>query len=94
VVDLDEDDEVFEGFGPLNARQAEFSVASGGEGLSAEGSAVSDPGDASASGSHAGGTRTGGSYPPAPRASGARSKRNGRAHVPSWDEIVFGAKSD
>jgi hypothetical protein len=99
VVDLDEDDEVFEGFGPLNARQAEFSVASGGEGLSAEGSAASDSGDAAAPGSHSAGARAAGSYAGtspagAPRASGARSKRNGRAHVPSWDEIVFGAKGD
>jgi len=87
VVDLDEDDEVFEGFGPLNAREAEFSVASGGEGLSAEGSAGSDSGDASVA-------RGSASQTPAARASGARAKRNGRAHVPSWDEIVFGAKGD
>lgn len=84
VVDLDEDDEAFEGFGPLNVREAEFSVASGGEALSADGSAASASGDAAAPASHA----------PAPRASGSRSKRNGRAHVPSWDEIVFGAKGD
>ncbi len=99
VVDLDEDDEVFEGFGPLNARAAEFSVASGGEGLSAEGAASSDPGDATAPGSNTAGPRTGAAYAAtspagAARASGARSKRNGRAHVPSWDEIVFGAKGD
>jgi hypothetical protein len=79
TVDLDEDDEVFEGFGPLNAREAEFSVASGGEGLSSDGSA---------------GSESGGAATPASRASGARSKRGGRAHVPSWDEIVFGAKGD
>jgi hypothetical protein len=84
VVDLDEDDEVFEGFGPLNAREAEFSVASGGEGLSAEGPAAPDSGDARGVASQA----------PAARTSGPRSKRNGRAHVPSWDEIVFGAKGD
>jgi hypothetical protein len=79
TVDLDEDDEVFEGFGPLNAREAEFSVASGGEGLSSDGTAGSDSGDGAT---------------PASRTSGSRSKRGGRAHVPSWDEIVFGAKSD
>jgi len=84
AVDLDEDDEVFEGFGPLNAREAEFSVASGGEGLSAEGSVASDSAD----------LRGIASQTPAARASGARAKRNGRAHVPSWDEIVFGAKGD
>ncbi len=104
VVDLDGDDEVFEGFGPLNARQAEFSVASGGEGLSAEGSAASDSGDTAASSSRTGASRAGDSrtaasraptsQAAATRASGARSKRNGRAHVPSWDEIVFGAKGD
>ncbi|WP_225754578.1 septation protein SepH [Actinotalea sp. Marseille-Q4924] len=46
---------------------------------------------ATATSSEAGGDRG-----PAPRAPGAarpRSKR-GRASVPSWDEIVFGAKSD
>lgn len=89
VVDLDEDDEVFEGFGPLNARQAEFSVASGGEGLSAEASGTSDGSDGGATAARGGASQTSGA-----RASGARAKRNGRAHVPSWDEIVFGAKGD
>jgi hypothetical protein len=84
VMDLDEDDEMFEGFGPLNAREAEFSMASGGVGLQAEAATNPDSGEGAASS-----PRT-----PASRASGARSKRNGRAHVPSWDEIVFGAKSD
>lgn len=87
VLDLDTDDEydeVFEGFGPLNAREAEFSVASGGEGLSSDGSVASETGDTTASPVRA----------QAPRASGVRTKRNGRAHVPSWDEIVFGAKGD
>jgi hypothetical protein len=84
VMDLDEDDEVFEGFGPLNAREAEFSMASGGEGLHADASANSESGEGGASSPRGA----------APRASGARSKRNGRAHVPSWDEIVFGAKGD
>ncbi len=84
VMDLDEDDEVFEGFGPLNAREAEFSVASGGGGLQADAAATPESGEGAASSPRI----------PAPRASGARSKRNGRAHVPSWDEIVFGAKGD
>jgi hypothetical protein len=84
-VDLDDEyDEVFEGFGPLNAREAAFSVASGGEGLKADSDATREAGDGAASPPRS----------PAPRASGARSKRNGRAHVPSWDEIVFGAKGD
>ena len=81
IMDVDEDDEEFEGFGPLQAREAEFSVASGGGGLSA------DP-EAGAEGADAGGSSA------APRVAGPRAKRNGRAHVPSWDEIVFGAKGD
>jgi hypothetical protein len=84
LMDLDEDDEVFEGFGPLNAREAEFSMASGGEGLQADATAHPESGEGGASSPRG----------PASRASGARSKRNGRAHVPSWDEIVFGAKGD
>ncbi len=78
TTDVEDDDEEFEGFGPLQAREAEFSVASGGEGLSAEADAAAGESTSAAP------QRTGGS----------RSKRGGRAHVPSWDEIVFGAKGD
>ncbi len=79
VMDLDDDDEEFEGFGPLQGREAEFSVASGGEALSSEsGTTSGEQGETSAP----------------QRTTGSRAKHNGRAHVPSWDEIVFGAKGD
>lgn len=60
---LDEDDEEFEGFGPLRLREAEVGFAS-------RGSALVNP-----------------------RAS-RRHGRGGRAPMPKWDEIVFGATTD
>lgn len=77
IADDVEDDEEFEGFGPLHMREADVGFAAGG---------------ASRSVSH----RTIGGSPEGarPRGGSRRAGRTGRASMPSWDEIVFGAKSD
>lgn len=79
--DLDDEDEVFEGFGPARARQAET-----GFGHPAGRARESAPEPAAAPSA---------SKAPAeePGERRAAAKR-GRASVPSWDEIVFGAKND
>lgn len=83
-VDADEDDgddsdlvdEVFEGFGPARARQADVGFTA---------SATDDAGEPSAPTVE---------QSPAPPSSAVKPSRKGRASVPSWDEIVFGAKHD
>ena len=72
----DEDAEVFEGFGP--ARGARTAEVGFGQGAS---SAESSDAPAAQAAPQA-------SAPPSPERKGKR----GRASVPSWDEIVFGAK--
>jgi len=64
---LGEDDEEFEGFGPMHLREAEVGFASGGS--------------ASA-------------RPRARPSASKRQGRGGRAPMPKWDEIVFGATTD
>lgn len=86
--DLDDDDEDggFEGFGPAVQRQRQAEV-----GFTATPSQASAPSKASA---------TTAAEPPSAQsaAEGAAAEpkkaRRGRSSVPSWDEIVFGAKND
>lgn len=89
--DLDEHDEDggFEGFGPAaKARSADVGFTSGGQTMPhPAGSARRD--DASAGSSRASsGDRVD------PETGEKRTVKKGRASVPSWDEIVFGAKND
>lgn len=83
--DADEadEDEAFEGFGPAaHSRSATVGFAG-----PAEDEAPSAPSPA-----HPARRASEEATPPTP-ASGERKPRKGRASVPSWDEIVFGAKS-
>lgn len=70
------DDEEFEGFGPVQMREAEVGFAAGraslGSGAHPAGRSAAEPREARAK----------------------RPHRKGRAPLPRWDEIVFGAKSD
>ncbi|SEI88953.1 septation protein SepH [Demequina mangrovi] len=77
--DDEDDDEAFEGFGPARARQAETGFG------------------------HPSGRARGADATPAPapvtepkaqEPADRRTSKRGRASVPSWDEIVFGAKND
>ena len=79
-VDDDHDDELFEGFGPANQRSAE--VGFGQSMPHPAGSALRPEPEAAAE--------------PAEPATEELEKptRKGRASVPSWDEIVFGARHD
>ncbi|WP_084126649.1 septation protein SepH [Demequina sp. NBRC 110054] len=81
---LDDEDEGFEGFGPAaKARQAET-----GFGAPKREEAPRDTVETPT-------TRTAPSAAsPRTPANGERRPRRGRASVPSWDEIVFGAKHD
>jgi hypothetical protein len=82
----DDDDEAFEGFGPA-AHSRTAPVGFGGPPPAAPGETpVADPVRAG----HPAGT---GAAPPTP-GTGERKPRKGRASVPSWDEIVFGAKNN
>ncbi len=82
-MDDDDDDEGFEGFGPARG------------GVSRRPTTIPHP---------AGATRPGSaktqdpqppaSPPPEPSPNADKRPRKGRASVPSWDEIVFGAKND
>lgn len=82
-LDLDGDDDLFDGFGPLAGRSGSdvSFVASRGEEEagpteeSPEPPVAEDP-------------------TPTPPGGESRSRRGNRAKVPSWDEIVFGAKTD
>lgn len=75
------DDEEFEGFGPMVGRQADV-------GFTAPPAPEPEPGPAAAPESDQ-------QPEPSPRESGRKSaSRKGRASVPSWDEIVFGARSE
>ena len=87
--DLEDDDDVFEGFGPARARQAETGF--GHPAGRARTSAVS-PADGAARQEPA-------ATEPKPQKQDEPGERRGaakrgRASVPSWDEIVFGAKND
>lgn len=98
-VTLEDDEEEFEGFGPQRAREVAFSVASGGEGLESsarDGDAENHTAAGAGSLPRAAGSDDGERPEPSarPAARGSRPKRNGRAAMPSWDEIVFGAKTD
>ena len=89
--DLDPIDEVFEGFGPAaGTRSAEVNFVGGATMAHPAGSARRDVAPAApspAAAAHAGdeSASDGEDKPPT---------RRGRASVPSWDEIVFGAKHD
>ncbi len=78
TVDEDEDDEEFEGFGPA-VRAREAETGFGGAGRAREDAAASTAEVAQAK---------------AEEPTERRSTKRGRASVPSWDEIVFGAKND
>jgi hypothetical protein len=80
--ELDLDDEDFEGFGPAaKARMADVSFTPRTEPDSARGATMPHP---------AGSARDDGD----PTAEDKPTPRKGRASVPSWDEIVFGARND
>lgn len=88
--DFDEDGG-FEGFGPAaKARQAEtgFGRRQGAPATPASGT----PTDPAAPGPGSGENPV--VQSPATPASGEKRPRKGRASVPSWDEIVFGARND
>ncbi len=82
--DDDDDDEVFEGFGPARARQAETGFGHPA-GRGREPAVAPAPAAAPAE------TAAARTEEPSERRSAAK---RGRASVPSWDEIVFGAKND
>lgn len=90
--DIDPMDDVFEGFGPAaNSRSAEVNFTGGASMPHPAGSARRDVAGAApaASATPEKGTADG----PAD-AEDKPAARRGRASVPSWDEIVFGAKHD
>jgi len=81
-VEDDNDDELFEGFGPANQRQAETGFGQSmphpaGSALRPDPEAQAEPAS---------------DNPPTEELE--RPARKGRASVPSWDEIVFGARHD
>ncbi len=83
-LDLDADDDLFDGFGPLAGRSGSdvSFVASRPEKEEApEAAAPVEPPVAQ-------------DPTPTPPGGESRSRRGNRAKVPSWDEIVFGAKND
>ncbi|WNM25705.1 septation protein SepH [Demequina capsici] len=94
VDELDDHDEDggFEGFGPAaKARQAETGFGAPRRGSSAS-TAKPRPTAPTTSGASAASAPSAAS--PRTPANGERRPRKGRASVPSWDEIVFGAKHD
>lgn len=92
VLDFDVDDEGddFEGFGPAaRAREADVGFGASMPHPSTQGRAVGDAGAPAAPPKV-----TPADVTPAAPAPEAKATRRGRASVPSWDEIVFGAKHD
>lgn len=86
-IEEDEDDEAFEGFGPAahqRTAQVSFSAPSAS-------TPVTAPSPVSPGSGHP--SRRAEEAAPATPAAGERKPKKGRASVPSWDEIVFGAKS-
>ncbi|MFV0634686.1 septation protein SepH [Demequina sp.] len=84
-LDEDDDDEEFEGFGPAQrVREAEVAFGERSSGASMPHPAGSARRDGAANDDQA---------KDEPKDE-ARPARRGRASVPSWDEIVFGAKQD
>lgn len=81
-VEDNDDDGGFEGFGPASkARKADVGFTSGGQGMPhPAGSARRD--------------EVGKTPAVEPEPGEKRPAKKGRASVPSWDEIVFGAKND
>ncbi len=78
----DDDDDVFEGFGPARGTSSSRSTNMPHPAGSARpASAPSEDPDPPVA-------------PPTPPTGAAKPPRKGRASVPSWDEIVFGAKND
>ena len=90
--DEDDEDEAFEGFGPAQRRrEAEVGfTAERPSGRSMPHPAGSALRDDDASGQSGASAEEGSSEP----AAEPRPSRRGRSSVPSWDEIVFGAKHD
>ncbi len=83
-IDEDDDDEgAFEGFGPAVKRQREAEVGFNAPSAAHPSSSASAPEPPSAP-----------STAEADAASEPKKPRRGRSSVPSWDEIVFGAKND
>ncbi|MDN4482127.1 septation protein SepH [Demequina lignilytica] len=78
--ETDEDDEVFEGFGPARARQAETGFRHPAGKAREQTAETAAPAPAPAK--------------PAEPSERRTAAKRGRASVPSWDEIVFGAKND
>lgn len=89
--DLDAEDDIFEGFGPTRPRQGETGFTA---------PAPTHPAVRAAQAKSAAVPVVAVRAADAPAPSGAeepaerRSAKRGRASVPSWDEIVFGAKND
>jgi len=81
-VDDDHDDELFEGFGPANQRQAETGF----------GQSMPHPAGSALRPEPATKAEEASDNPPTEELE--RPARKGRASVPSWDEIVFGARND
>ena len=77
-VDEEGDDEEFEGFGPMVSRQADVGFSAPSEPQPATEPTPQPAAEA----------------PPARESARKTSARKGRASVPSWDEIVFGARSE
>lgn len=89
--DLDDDahdDELFEGFGPANQRQAETGF---GQSMPHPAGSALRP-EPTAPAEQAAQAEPASDNPPTEELE--RPARKGRASVPSWDEIVFGARHD
>ncbi|WP_084103540.1 septation protein SepH [Demequina sp. NBRC 110056] len=89
----DDEDDAFEGFGPANrAREAEVGFTASRGSQPTSGQSMPHP---AGSARRAAESQDGDEGSPAePEASEPKPARRGRASVPSWDEIVFGAKND
>ncbi|MGC4174130.1 septation protein SepH [Demequina sp.] len=82
VEDDDSDDELFEGFGPANQRTAEVGF----------GQSMPHPAGSALRGEPEAKAEEASDNPPTEELE--KPTRKGRASVPSWDEIVFGARHD
>lgn len=89
--DDDDDDDAFEGFGPRGAGQSAHGPSSHSPAPQPPHTSMPHPaGTARESASNRGES----SQPAAASDSPEKRSRKGRSSIPSWDEIVFGAKND
>lgn len=86
-----DDDDAFEGFGPAGHSRTAHVGFSGPPATESPAEQTPKPSVEASRAGHPAGTAAN-AAPPTP-ASGERKPRKGRASVPSWDEIVFGAKT-